>query len=267
VLALALAAVWAFPVYWMLNSAFLPNVVLQSTNPTFLPFGGSFDNLRVVVTDPAFLSALGISLVVTLTTVIAALFVAFLGALAISRFRFRGRASFVLALLLIQMLPAEGLFIAQYKMMSELGMLNRAIGLAVLYTAAVVPFTIWMLRGFVAGVPADLEEAAMVDGLSRTQAFLRITFPLLAPGLVASGVYAFLQAWNEFTVALVIMTEEQSRTLPLWLRGFVQASASRETDWGQVMAASTLVAVPVIIFFLIVQGRMSSGLVGGAVKG
>jgi N,N'-diacetylchitobiose transport system permease protein len=267
VLALVLAVVWAFPVYWMLNSAFLPNVVLQSTTPTFLPFGGSRDNLAVVLTDPAFVQALGISLVVTLTTVVAALMIAFLGALAISRFRFRGRASFVLALLLIQMLPAEGLFIAQYKMMSSLGLLNQAIGLAVLYTAAVVPFTIWMLRGFVAGVPADLEEAAMVDGLSRTQAFLRITFPLLAPGLVASAVYAFLQAWNEFTVALVIMTEEQSRTLPLWLRGFVQASASRETDWGQVMAASTLVAVPVIIFFLVVQGRMSSGLVGGAVKG
>ncbi|HET7762275.1 MAG TPA: carbohydrate ABC transporter permease [Phycicoccus sp.] len=266
-LALVLAVVWAFPVYWMLNSAFLPNVVLQSATPTFLPFGGSLDNLRAVVTDPSFGSALTTSLVVTLTTVVAAIVVAFLGALAISRFRFRGRASFVLALLLIQMLPAEGLFIAQYKMMSSLGLLNQAIGLAVLYTAAVVPFTIWMLRGFVAGVPADLEEAAMVDGLSRTQAFLRITFPLLAPGLVASAVYAFLQAWNEFTVALVVMTEEQSRTLPLWLRGFVQASASRETDWGQVMAASTLVAVPVIIFFLVVQGRMSSGLVGGAVKG
>jgi N,N'-diacetylchitobiose transport system permease protein len=267
VVALAFALLWAFPVYWMMNSAFLSNVVLQSSTPTFLPFGGSLDNLRTVVSDPAFVGALGISLVVTLTTVVVALMVAFLGALAISRFRFRGRASFVLALLLIQMLPAEGLFIAQYKMMSELGMLNRSLALAVLYTAAVVPFTIWMLRGFVAGVPADLEEAGMVDGLSRTQAFLRITFPLLAPGLVASGVYAFLQAWNEFTVALVIMTEEQSRTLPLWLRGFVQASASRETDWGQVMAASTLVAVPVIIFFLIVQGRMSSGLVGGAVKG
>ncbi len=267
VLALAVALLWAFPVYWMLNSAFLPNVVLQSTTPTFLPFGGSVDNFRVVVTDPAFVQALAVSLVVTLTTVVAALIVAFLGALAISRFRFRGRASFVVALLLIQMLPAEGLFIAQYKMMSSLGLLNRSLGLAVLYTAAVVPFTIWMLRGFVAGVPADLEEAAMVDGLSRTRAFLRITFPLLAPGLVASGVYAFLQAWNEFTVALVIMTEEQARTLPLWLRGFVQASASRETDWGQVMAASTLVALPVIVFFLIVQGRMSSGLVGGAVKG
>ncbi len=267
VLALVLSAVWAFPVYWMINSAFLSNVTLQSTNPTFLPFGGSIDNFRVVVAEPAFAQALGISLVVTVTTVIAAIMIAFLGALAISRFRFRGRKSFVLALLLIQMLPAEGLFIAQYKMMSSLGLLNRSLALAVLYTAAVVPFTIWMLRGFVAGVPADLEEAAMVDGLSRTKAFLKITFPLLAPGLVASGVYAFLQAWNEFTVALVIMTEEQSRTLPLWLRGFVQASASRETDWGQVMAASSLVAVPVIIFFLIVQGRMSSGLVGGAVKG
>ena len=267
VLALAIALVWAFPVYWMLNSAFLPNVVLQSTTPTFVPFGGSLDNFRTVVSDPAFGRALAISLVVTLTTVVAALCIAFLGALAISRFHFRGRTSFVLALLLIQMLPAEGLFIAQYKMMSELGLLNRSLALAVLYTAAVVPFTIWMLRGFVAGVPAELEEAAMVDGLSRTKAFLRITFPLLAPGLVASGVYAFLQAWNEFTVALVIMTEEQSRTLPLWLRGFVQASASRETDWGQVMAASTLVALPVIVFFLIVQGRMSSGLVGGAVKG
>jgi N,N'-diacetylchitobiose transport system permease protein len=267
VLAIALAGLWVFPVYWMVNSAFLDKVTLQQTRPTFLPFGGSLDNFRTVLSDPGFLRALGISLAVTLITVAVAIVIAFLGALAISRFHFRGRISFILALLLIQMLPAEGLFIAQYKMMSSVGLLNNVIGISILYTAAVVPFTIWMLRGFVAGVPIELEEAAMVDGLSRTKAFLRITFPLLAPGLIASGVYAFLQAWNEFTVALVVMTEEQSRTLPLWLRGFVQASATRETDWGQVMAASTVVAVPVIIFFLIVQGRMSSGLVGGAVKG
>ncbi|MDV3220533.1 carbohydrate ABC transporter permease [Intrasporangium sp.] len=266
-LALTLSAVWALPVYWMLNSSLLPNVVLQKTTPTLIPVGGSLDNFAGVLRDSGFLRALAVSLAVTLLTVAAAIVVAFLGALAISRFRFRGRRSFVLALLLIQMLPAEGLFIAQYKMMSSLGLLNQVLGLAILYTAAVVPFTVWMLRGFVAGVPIDLEEAAMVDGLSRTQAFLRITFPLLAPGLVASGVYAFLQAWNEFTVALVVMTEEQARTLPLWLRGFVQGSAMRETDWGQVMAASTLVAVPVIVFFLLVQSRLSSGLVGGAVKG
>jgi N,N'-diacetylchitobiose transport system permease protein len=266
-LAVVLAVVWAGPVYWMVNSAFLDRVTLESTTPTFVPFGGSFDNFQAVVADPRFGRALGVSLVVTLVTVAVALVIAFLGALAISRFRFRGRRSFILALLLIQMLPAEGLFIAQYKMMSSLGLLNNVLGLSILYAAAVVPFTVWMLRGFVTGVPVDLEEAGMVDGLSRTQAFLRITFPLLAPGLVASAVYAFLQCWNEFTVALVVMTDEQSRTLPLWLRGFVQASATREIDWGQVMAASTLVAVPVIVFFLLVQGRMSSGLVGGAVKG
>ena len=139
--------------------------------------------------------------------------------------------------------------------------------MSVIYIAAVVPFTVWMLRGFVAGVPADLEEAAMVDGLSRSKAFFKITFPLLMPGLVASAVYAFLQAWNEFTVALVLLTKDESATLPLWLRGFIQASATRETDWGQVMAASTLVAGPIIIFFMIVQGRMTAGLVSGAVKG
>ena len=107
----------------------------------------------------------------------------------------------------------------------------------------------------------------MVDGLSRFGAFWRITLPLLAPGLVASGVYAFLQAWNEFTVALVALPAEAAHTLPLWLRTFLQASANRGVSWAEVMAASSLLAVPVIVFFLIVQGRMTSGLVSGAVKG
>jgi len=267
VLALVVALAWAFPVYWMLNSSLLPNAVLTSTTPRFFPWGGSLDNFAAILAAGTFWPALGMSVAITLTTVVFCLLFAFLAALAISRFRFKGRASFVLAVLFIQMLPAEGLFIAQYKLMSSLNLLNSVIGVSILYIAAVVPFTIWMLRGFVAGVPIDLEEAAMVDGLSRTQAFFRITFPLLAPGLVASGVYAFLQAWNEFTVALVILQAQEYQTLPLWLRGFVQASATRATDWGQVMAASTLVAVPVIVFFLIVQGRLTSGLVAGAVKG
>jgi N,N'-diacetylchitobiose transport system permease protein len=264
---LLIALVWVFPVYWMLNSSFLPNRTLQSFVPTFLPFGGSFNNFKAVVADGSFFAALGMSLAVASIVVFFAILFAFLGALAISRFRFKGRTSFVLAVLLVQMLPAEALFIAQYKMMSSANLLNSIAGVSIIYIAAVVPFTIWMLRGFVAGVPADLEEAAMVDGLSRRQAFFRITFPLLAPGLIASAVYAFLQAWNEFTVALVLLPAEDAQTLPLWLRGFIQASATRETDWGQVMAASTLVAVPIIIFFMFVQGRMTSGLVSGAVKG
>jgi N,N'-diacetylchitobiose transport system permease protein len=267
------AALWVFPVYWMALSAITPNARLRQIPPNFLPTDATLTNLTRVLQDPGFASALRMSLAITSLTVLCVLAFAFLAALAISRFRFRGRRSFLLAVLFIQMLPAEGLFIAQYKMLSGIGGtvpalgLNSLLGVTLLYTAAVIPFTVWMLRGFVAGVPVELEEAAMVDGLSRTQAFLRITFPLLAPGLVASGVYAFLQAWNEFTVALVVLPDSAAQTLPLWLRGFLNASVNRGVDWAMVMAASSVIAVPVIVFFLLVQSRMTSGLVSGAVKG
>ncbi|AEI12743.1 carbohydrate ABC transporter permease [Cellulomonas gilvus] len=266
-LALVASLVWVFPVYWMILSAFTPSAYLRSKDPQLLPVHATWVNFSRVLEGDGFTTALRMSLAITSLTVVLVLAFAFLGALAISRWKFRGRKSFVLAVLFIQMLPAEGLFIAQYKMLSSAHLLDSVIGVTVLYTAAVIPFTIWMLRGFVAGVPAELEEAAMVDGLSRTQAFLRITFPLLAPGLVASGVYAFLQAWNEFTVAIVALPSPDRQTLPLWLREFLTASVNRGVDWGQVMAASTLIALPVIVFFLIVQGRMTSGLVSGAVKG
>lgn len=267
VVGIVCALIWAFPVYWMVLSSLMPATRLRSATPSFLPTQTTLANYRAVLDGSGFGPALRMSLAITALTVVAVLVFAFFAALAISRFRFRGRLTFIIAVLFVQMLPAEGLFIAQYKMLSSVNLLNSVIGVSILYTAAVVPFTIWMLRGFVAGVPLELEEAAMVDGLSRTKAFLRITFPLLAPGLVAAGVYAFLQAWNEFTIALVALPAESARTLPLWLRSFLAASANRGVDWGQVMAASTLIAVPVIIFFLVVQGRMTSGLVSGAVKG
>ena len=265
--AIAIALVWAFPVYWMINSSFLPTSTLTALEPTFLPFGGSLANFNAVLFDSGFVRALGWSVAITAVTLVVCIAFAFLAALAISRFRFRGRRTFVLVVLLVQMLPAEALFIAQYKMVSSLHLLNTIIGVSVIYIAVVIPFTVWMLRGFVAGIPVDLEEAAMVDGLSRNKAFLKITFPLLAPGLVAAGVYAFLQAWNEFAVALILLPDGENQTLPLWLRTFIQSSAIQTTNWGQVMAASTLVAVPVIVFFMFVQGRMTAGLVGGAVKG
>ncbi|MDN4482717.1 carbohydrate ABC transporter permease [Demequina lignilytica] len=265
--ALVLAVAWAFPVYWMINSSFQSAATISKLEPTFSPFGGSTANYAAVLGDSGFVGALRMSLVVTGIALVVCIVVAFLGALAISRFRFRGRKSLVVAVILVQMLPAEAMFIAQYKMISGLGLLNTIAGVSIIYVAMVVPFTMWMLRGFVAGVPADLEEAAMIDGCSRFGAFMRITFPLLAPGLVASGVFAFLQVWNEFALASILLTSDATETLPLWLRNFSQSSAFGQIEWGQVMAASTLVAVPVIIFFLVVQSRMTKGMVGGAVKG
>ncbi|WP_062380462.1 carbohydrate ABC transporter permease [Demequina pelophila] len=267
IVAVVLAVAWAFPVYWMINSSFQSPRTIANLTPTFSPFGGTTANYEAVVSSSGFGGALRMSLVVTGIALVVCIIVAFLGALAISRFRFRGRKGLVLAIILVQMLPAEAMFIAQYKMIAGLGLLNTVGGISIIYVAAVVPFTMWMLRGFVAGIPADLEEAAQIDGCSRFGAFMRVTFPLLAPGLVASGVFAFLQVWNEFALASIMLTSSDSQTLPLWLRNFSQSSAFGQIEWGQVMAASTLVAVPVIIFFLIVQGRMTKGMVGGAVKG
>jgi N,N'-diacetylchitobiose transport system permease protein len=255
----------AFPVYWMVNSSFLPRNKIRNPDPSWLPLGGTLDNYRRVFEGDQFVNALKTSLMVTVLTIVVALAFAFVAAVAVSRFRFRGMKSFVVTLLVIQMIPVEGLFISQYKMLEGFNLLNTVVGLSIVYVAAVLPFTIWTLRGFVAGVPYELEEAAMMDGCSRVQAFFRVTFPLLAPGLVATGVFGFIQAWNEFTLALVVMTREDRRTLPLWLSTFTDVN--RGTDWGGIMAGSTLIAIPVVIFFLVVQGRMVAGLTSGAVKG
>lgn len=264
-LGLGVFAVMAFPVYWMVSSSFIPRSEITGPDPNWAPLAGTLDNYRRLFSGGQAVHALRMSLLVTLLTVAAALVVAFLAAVALSRFRFRGRKSFVVALLVIQMIPAEGLFISQHKMLEAAGLLNTVVGLGLIYVATVLPFTIWTLRGFVAGVPVELEEAAMVDGCSRVGAFFRITFPLLAPGFVATGVFGFIYAWNEFTLALVVMTRPDHRTLPLWLTAF--ADTNRGTDWGAIMAGSTLIAIPVIIFFLIVQNRMAAGLTAGAVKG
>ncbi|HRA74758.1 MAG TPA: carbohydrate ABC transporter permease [Propionicimonas sp.] len=254
-----------FPVYWMVNTSFLPTRAIRASEPTWVPFGGSLDNYVRLVQAGDFTQALWVSLQVAVATVAIALVFAFLAALAVARFRFLGRKFFIVVILLIQMIPAEGLFISQYKLLEGIHLLNTVAGLTLVYVATVLPFTIWTLRGFVAGIPAELEESALVDGAGSVRAFFAITLPLLAPGLVATGVFGFIQAWNEFTLALVVMNSEAMHTLPVWLHSFT--NTNRGTDWGAVMAGSTLMALPVIIFFMIVQGRMASGMVSGAVKG
>ena len=253
-----------FPVYWMVNTSMLPGAKIKSTTPTFLPESLNFANYATALGD-GFIPAMLMSLAVTGLTLITALVFAFMTALALSRFTFRSRKSLIVAVLVIQMVPAEALIISMFRLLDGWHLVNTVLGLSAVYIAMVLPFTIWTLRGFVQGVPADLEEAAQIDGCSKAGAFWRITFPLLAPGLVSTGIFAFIQAWNEFVFALVIMTRPESQTLPIWLRAFVQAT--KATDWSVVMAGSTLMAIPVVIFFLIVQGRMTSSMVSGAVKG
>ena len=258
-----------FPVYWMISSSFLPTNKVRAATPTFFP-GADFTlrNYRTAMFDQTraqFWPALQNSLKVTLLTLLVTLAIAFLASVAIGRFLFRGRKTFIIAILVVQMIPGEAMMLTYFRLIDGLHGLNTILGLGVVYIATVLPFTIWTLRGFVTAVPKELEHAAMIDGCSRGGAFWRITFPLLAPGLVATGIFAFIQAWNEFVFALIIMSRPEAMTLPVWLRTFQQATQA--SDWGGLMAASTLVAIPIVIFFLFVQGRMTGGLVSGAVKG
>jgi N,N'-diacetylchitobiose transport system permease protein len=166
--------------------------------------------------------------------------------------------------MIVQMAPFEALLIPFFLMLRGLNLLNQLPALILIYFIFTMPFTIWTLRGFVISIPRELEEAAMVDGASRFQAFMRVVFPLLAPGMVATSIFAFITAWNEFLYAFVFMTDEAKYTLPVWLASFRTAFG---TDWGATMAASSLFTIPVLIFFLIVQRRLVSGLTAGAVKG
>jgi N,N'-diacetylchitobiose transport system permease protein len=253
-----------FPVYWMVNTSFQRNVDIQSPTPSFIP-SRTLENYRKVFDRDFFWTAARNSFTVTILTVAIALFIAFLAAVAVSRYRFRGRTAFIVIILMVQMVPAEALIISLFKVLDGWHLINTIIGLTATYVVFVLPFTIWTLRGFVSNVPRELEEAAMVDGSSRLRAFFTVTLPLVAPGLVATAIFAFILAWNEFIFALVIMNRPEHQTLPVWLQAFNEGA--RGTDWGGVMAGSTLMSIPAIIFFLLIQRRVTSGLLAGAVKG
>ncbi|WP_420845984.1 carbohydrate ABC transporter permease [Microbacterium sulfonylureivorans] len=259
-----------FPVYWMINMSLTPANKIISRSPSLVPLELTWQNYITAWTREAapgqtdFPHALMTSTIVTVGVLIATLLFAFLASIAVARYHFKGRRGFIVSVLIIQMIPGEAMMFTIYGMIDDWHLMNTMLGLGIVYLASVIPFTIWTLRGFVAGVPADLEEAAMIDGCTKSQAFRRVTFPLLAPGLVATGIFAFIQAWNEFTMALLLM-KGYNLTLPTWLNSF--QSATEATNWGAVMAGATLISIPVVIFFLIVQGRMTGGLVAGAVKG
>lgn len=257
--------IMAFPAYWMAATALKPKSDVFLKEPKFIPNPMTLEHFQRVISDQGMGQFAKNSLIVTLTVVIASMLVAFLASTAIARFRFRGRRAYMVAILAIQMVPFEALLISMYVMLRSMNLIDQLGGVMVAYLAFVLPFTIWTLRGYVANIPVDLEEAAMIDGCTRKQSFRYILFPLIAPGLVATSVFAFIQAWNEFILANVILLSKDNYTLPIWLASF--QSSFKETDWSGLMAASTLFSVPIIVFFVIVQGRIQQGQLAGGVKG
>ena len=254
-----------FPVFWMISTAFKPDDQINAADPTWIPRHPTLQHFRDAIDRPYFWDAVQNSLIIVTVAVAVSMVLAFLAAVALAKYRFTGRKLFIVLMIGVLMLPGVGLVIPLYVVLARYHLTNTLTGVIITYMTFVLPFAVWTLRGFIIGIPRELEEAAMVDGSSRLGAFVRILLPLVAPGLVATSVFAFVTSWNEYIFAAVLLSDQQNQTLTVWLSYFY--GTGRATDWGALMAASTLTAIPVVIFFLIVQRRIAFGLTAGAVKG
>jgi N,N'-diacetylchitobiose transport system permease protein len=261
----AFFCVMVFPVFWMISTAFKPDDQVNADTPAFFSSHPTVQHFRDAIHKPFFWDSVKNSVIVVLIAVGVAMVLAFLAAVALAKYRFTGRKLFIVAMIGIQMLPGAGLIIPLYVVLARYPQVDTLTGVIVVYVAAVLPFSVWTLRGFMLGIPKDLEEAAMVDGSTRLGAFTRILLPLVAPGLVATSIFAFITSWNEYIFARILLNDQSKQTVTVWLSYF--QGTSRNVDWGGLMAASTLTAIPPFIFFLLVQRRIAFGLTQGAVRG
>jgi ABC-type glycerol-3-phosphate transport system permease component len=267
---IVVALVVLFPIFSMVSTAFKPPTEIYSLTPQLLPGHPTVNNFTTVINGQA--AGLGLSfwtfarnsLIVTISAVVLASALSLLAAVAVARFKFRLRTSFLIMLLIVQMVPANALVIPLFLDYRSLNLLDSLTGLVILYAALALPVSIWLLRNFVATVPKELEEAAALDGAGPVRIFWRILFPLVWPGLVAVSTLAFITAWNEFVFALTFLSTQSNYTLPIYVGYFFSKGGA---SWGPIMAASTLYTIPPVVFFLIVQRRMVGGLVAGSVKG
>ena len=257
-----------FPVFWMVSTALKPTDDINRLKPTWIPLHPTLSHFRDAINRPYFWTSVENSVIIVSIAVVASMALAFLAAIALAKFRFTGRKGFIVLMIGIQMLPQAGLIIPLYVVLSRYHLTQDRyvlFGVIITYMTFVLPFSVWTLRGFLLGIPKELEEAAMVDGSSRLGAFVRILLPLVAPGLVATSVFAFITSWNEFIFAYVLLNDQSKQTVTVWLSYFY--GTSRQVDWGGLMAGSTLTAIPVVIFFLLIQRKIAFGLTAGAVKG
>jgi N,N'-diacetylchitobiose transport system permease protein len=252
----------------MISTAFKPTDEIYKATPTWFSSHPTLQHFRDAVDPqqhPYFWDGVKNSLIVVGGTVAISMVLAFLAAVALAKYRFSGRSVFIVLMIGILMLPQVGLIIPLYVVLARYHLTDALMGVILVYLTFLLPFAVWTLRGFILGIPKDLEEAAMVDGSSRLGAFVRILLPLVAPGLVATAVFVFITAWNEYIFAYVILSDQSRQTLTVWLASFY--GTSRSTDWGALMAASTLTAIPAVFFFLALQSKIRHGLTAGAVKG
>ena len=260
----ALAIAVLFPFYWMIITSFKGEDQMRSIVSMFWPKPFAIENYQQLLAKTEFAAWYGNSVFVAVSSTLLATAVGTIGAYALARLKFLGRGFMASATLITYLVPPSILFIPLYKQMQALGMANSLAGLIAAYPSFTVPFVTWLLMGYFESIPEELEEAAMIDGATRFGAFYRIVLPLSAPGVLAAGLYAFTQAWNEFLYALVFITDGKLRTLPVGLASFITGDVY---GWGYLMSGAVLTTLPVIAAYIYLQKYMVEGLTAGGVKG
>ncbi len=257
-----------FPFYWAFISSITPNNQLFATPVQYWPQNPTGQNYALVLSNNNFLIALMNSAIVSVSVTVLALIIGSLAAYALGRFKFGGRSVVLYTVLAMTMFPQIAVLGSLYTMISAFRLYNTLWALIITYMIFTLPFTVWVLTNFFKAMPRELEEAAYVDGATPFQTFYKILLPLAAPGMVTTGLLAFIAAWNEYLFALSFTQTPDKRTVTIAITAFEGVTASSfEQPWGQIMAASVLVTIPLIILTLIFQKRIIAGLTAGAVKG
>ncbi len=257
-----------FPFYWALRSAFTKESELFTTPVQYVPEHPTLENFRAVLSSDQFLRALLNSTIVAGSVTLVALALGALAGYALGRFRFHGRSAVLYLMLSMTIFPQIAILGALYTTINRFDIYDTLRALVLSYMILVLPFTVWVLTSFMRALPRDLEEAAYVDGASPLQTFYRVMLPLVAPGLVTAGLLAFIAAWNEFLFALSFIQTPERYTVPVAITSFTGATGSTfDKPWGQIMAATVVVTVPLIVLTLVLQRRILAGLTAGAVKG
>jgi multiple sugar transport system permease protein len=254
-----------FPLLWLISTSLKSPREFASITPSLLPKNPDLSNYTEALTEQGLIRSMLNSLQISVATTVLVVVVSLPVAYALARFRSRLRPITNGWILVSQVFPVILIVIPLFMILRPLHLTNTIPGVVIVYMVWSMPFALWMLQGYVAAVPRELEEAASMDGASRVRTIVSIVMPLLRPGLIATAMFTFISAWNEFFFALVLLQDPQLKTLPLVLARFVGAEG--QVQIGPLAAASVLATVPSLVFFAFLQRRLTSGLLSGAVKG
>ena len=264
IVAIAAAAVMIFPFYWMVNTSLKPTPEVFASPPTFISSHWSLDAYRTIFETRSIGRYFVNSLIVAVGSTALSVVLASLAAYGLTRFFPRGATPFVMFLLFTKMLPETLLIIPYFRLMSDVGLLNTHAALILAYSSFALPFSVWMLIGFFRSIPREIDEAARMDGASVLQTFARVILPLARPGLVAVALFTFLIAWNSYVWALVLTTDASMFVLSVGIANMV---GEYRVQWNELMAASVIAALPVMVLYSLLERHLVSAITAGAVKG